>query len=214
MFSACKRRRAEDDPQLEEKVAQPQEIARSKHAAKVLRLGTAEGDRLLCLREPMEEAAVIEDQAAAHREARAPVRVNERRCRCMQRVAILYRYRGILSIYCICFRDTTFFVRGQAAAVLLPSSREVATGGRCRAVASVSFVCTHPLLHPGGSRAAWDRSRLGCLSRVSLALALASRHSGSCTVLYVSLYRNVLRACGRLRSACVGVFGRPRPRCD
>ena len=59
--------------EVQEEVAQPKEIARGKHATKVLRLGAAQRDRLLRLAEPMEEAAVIEDQTAAHREARAPI---------------------------------------------------------------------------------------------------------------------------------------------
>ena len=67
-----KRRRAEDNPQIQEEIAQPKEVARGKHATKVFRLGAAQRDRLLRLGKPMEETAVVEDQAATHREACAP----------------------------------------------------------------------------------------------------------------------------------------------
>ena len=62
---------------LEQQVAQPKQIARGEHTAEVLSLSTAERDRLLRLREPVEQAAVVEDQAAAHGEARAPVGVDK-----------------------------------------------------------------------------------------------------------------------------------------
>ena len=55
-----------------------EQVARSHHAAKVLGLRATQRDGLLHLGEPVDEGAVVEDEAATDREAHRPVRVNVR----------------------------------------------------------------------------------------------------------------------------------------
>ena len=74
---ADERRRLENNTKVQEKVAKEEEVARRQHAAKVLGLSTAQGNRLLRLGEPVEEATVIKYQAAADGESSAPVGIDE-----------------------------------------------------------------------------------------------------------------------------------------
>ena len=67
------------DGKFNKQIAREDEVSGGgHHRAEVLGLGRAQGDRLLHLREPVEQAPVVEDQAAAHREPSGPARVDVR----------------------------------------------------------------------------------------------------------------------------------------
>ena len=62
--------------QVDEEITQPDEVTCGHHRAEVLGLGAAERDRLLHLREPMDEATVVEHEAATDGESHSPTRID------------------------------------------------------------------------------------------------------------------------------------------
>ena len=64
------------DAKSEQEITNEQDLASSQHSTKVLSLGAGQGHRALHLREPEEEAPVIEYEAPAARELHRPGRVD------------------------------------------------------------------------------------------------------------------------------------------